>query len=261
MKLLSLNIWGGRVHQPLIELIKKYNNEIDVFCFQEFFDSPTGKFANNGIKTDIYTEVSKILKDYVGFFAPTFTGYDTDEKVDYSLSFGQATFVKKSLDLVSEETVFVYGKYDHAPTVHIEGIKDGLDLPRNIHLVKLRSNNKDVLIGNLHGYWIPGKKIDTPQSIVQMQKVKEIIAGFKGPKILCGDFNLRPDTKSIKMLEEEMKNLIIQYKITNTRSNLHARTEKFADYILISNQIKVHDFKVINEDVSDHLPLYLDFTV
>ncbi len=260
MQLISLNIWGGRVHKPLLEYIKELNGKIDVFCFQEFFDSPINKFNNNGTKSNIYFEVSNILKDYRAFFAPTFEHYDTNEKVDFDLKFGQATFVKKSLDLVSEETIFVYGKYNHTPPIFIEGIKDGMDLPRNIHLVKIKSGNKIFLIGNLHGYWIPGDKHDTPQSLTQMQKVKEIFANFKGAKILCGDFNLRPDTKSLEMFEDEFKNLILEYKITNTRSKFHTRSEKFADYMLISPDVQINKFAVLDKHVSDHLPLLLDFS-
>lgn len=259
MKLISLNIWGGRVYKPLIEYISKLNGEIDIFCFQEFFSSPISKFNNNGTKSNIYSEISEILKDYYAFFAPTFTNYDTNEKVDFDLKFGQATFVKKSLNLISEETVFVYGEYNITPPIFIEGIKDGLDLPRNIHLVKIKSKQGEILIGNLHGYWIPGSKKDTPQSINQMKKVKEIFDNFNGSKILCGDFNLSPDTKSVKILEENFKNLIIEYKITNTRSKFYTRNEKFADYILVSPDVKIKEFVALDEHVSDHLPLYLEF--
>lgn len=259
MKLLTLNTWGGRIYKPLLEFLKA-NSDIDIFCFQEIFQSPESKFSNQ-IKTDIYSDISKILKDYVGFFAPTFTGYDTEEKVDFDLAFGQATFVKKNIKLISEETVFVHGKFDYKPVVVIDGIKDGMDLPRNIHCIKVKADGKEVLIGNLHGYWLPDSKHDTQQSIKQMKKVKNIFTSFNGPKILCGDFNLRPDTKSIKMLEVDMKNLIIEYGVTNTRSNLHKRVEKFADYIMVSDDVRVNNFEVINKDISDHLPLVLDFSV
>lgn len=260
MTLLTLNLWGGKVYKPLLEFIKESNNKVDIFCFQEMFQSSENKFSN-GIKTNLYDDFLKILKDYVGFFAPTFTGYDTEEKVDFDLAFGQATFVKKNIELISGETVFVHGKFDYKPLVVIDGIKDGMDLPRNIHCIKVKINGKEVLIGNLHGYWLPDSKHDSPQSIKQMKKVKKLFTSFDGPKILCGDFNLRPDTKSIKMLERDMKNLIIDYGVTGTRSNLHKRVEKFADYIIVSDHVDVNNFEVINRDISDHLPLLLDFSV
>lgn len=125
----------------------------------------------------------------------------------------------------------------------------------------MKFEEKEVLIGNLHGYWLPDNKHDSPGSIKQMKKVKSIFSTFAGPKILVGDFNLRPDTQSIKMLEEDMKNLIVEYEIASTRSNLHKKVEKFADYIMISDEIHVDNFEVINKNVSDHLPLILDFSI
>ena len=91
-------------------------------------------------------------------------------------------------------------------------------------------------------------------------KILEKTKDFKNV-ILAGDFNLRPDTKSIKMLEADMKNLIIEYGVKSTRSNLHKRPEKFADYIMVSDKIKVNNFEVIYRHVSDHLPLLLDFSI
>lgn len=261
MKLMTLNIWGGRVYEPFLKFIRENRDNVDIFCFQEMFQSPESKFSNS-IKSDIYLDVDKILKDHVGFFAPTFTGYDTEDSVDFDIAFGQATFIKKSIELVSQETIFVHGKFDHTPPakIHIPNVKVALDLPRNIHLVKIKVNRKEMLVGNLHGYWLPSSKSDTPESIRQMKIVKKVFSKFKGPKILCGDFNLRPDTESVRMLENDMKNLIIEYGVTNTRSNLHKKTEKFADYIMVSNDVEINNFEVINKDISDHLPLMIDFT-
>ncbi len=79
------------------------------------------------------------------------------------------------------------------------------------------------------------------------------------PKILCGDFNLKPDTESMKILEKDMDNLIKIYKITSTRTSLYPKEEKFADYILTSKEIVLNKFEVLPDEVSDHAPLLLDF--
>lgn len=74
-----------------------------------------------------------------------------------------------------------------------------------------------------------------------------------------GDFNLDPDTKSLKILERNLKNLIKEYKISTTRSSLYARQHKFADYVLVSPGIKVINFQVPDIAISDHLPMILEF--
>ena len=42
MKIISLNIWGGRVHKPLLDFLKNHT-EVDVFCLQEVYHEAEGK--------------------------------------------------------------------------------------------------------------------------------------------------------------------------------------------------------------------------
>ena len=77
--------------------------------------------------------------------------------------------------------------------------------------------------------------------------------------ILAGDFNLNPDTQSIKMIEEfSLKNLIKEFSITDTRTSFYKKENRFADYIFVSPDICVKNFKVLPDEVSDHAPLYLE---
>ena len=261
MKLVSLNTWGGKVHKPLLKFVKDQASDADVFCFQEVFDSPNSQFRS-GMKTDLYSDLKKVLKGFKGYYAPMFTGYDTEVKVDFPLSFGQATFIRKGVSIVTEETVFIHGKFDYKPETFLEGMEDALDLPRNMHLIRIKLKGREVLIGNLHGYWRPGPKVDTPQSINQSKKIKKVFDSFKGPKIVCGDFNLNPATESLKILEEDLRNLVKEFNIPTTRSAHYKKTsEKFADYMFVSGGVRVKFFEVPDLVVSDHLPLILEFSV
>ena len=77
---------------------------------------------------------------------------------------------------------------------------------------------------------------------------------------MSGDFNLLPDTQSIKKLENfGLRNLVKEYNITSTRTSFYTKSEKFADYAFVSSEIAVKDFKVLPDEVSDHSPLYLEF--
>lgn len=262
MKLITLNIWAGQVYEPLLAFLKENNNKVDIFCFQEVMVSSKSIFSN-GAKTDILEDLKKILKDYNLYLAtPILTGFDLKEKVDFDLQFGQATFIRKGIKVLKEETVFVYGENKPVNWWKIKRLKNlYLDVPRNIQALVVEENNKKILVGNLHGFWMPRSKGDTPQRIKQSKKIKEILDGFNGSKILCGDFNLRPGIKSMEILEEDMENLIVKFNVKSTRSKLHKRKQKFADYILVSKDIKVNRFEALNEVVSDHLPLYLDFSI
>ena len=94
---------------------------------------------------------------------------------------------------------------------------------------------------------------------MQSQRIKKFMQAINSPKILCGDFNLRPDIESMKILEEEMNNLIKIFNITTTRTNLYTKQERFADYILTSPEIIINKFAVLKDEVSDHAPLLIDF--
>lgn len=258
MKLISLNIWGGQKHQDLLGFVKKLNGKIDIFCFQEVFKSNVNTFSSRS-KMNIYSDLEKILKDYKVFFAPTFANYDLNKKVNFDVLFGEATFIKKSVELKSEGTVFVYKKFNETRILMHKSYGEYWDLPRNFHYLVVKENGKEFLITNIHGFWRPGSKGDTKESLEQTDKILNFLKSFNCPKIFCGDFNLKPETESMKRLEKDMVNLIEKYRIQNTRSKFYARSEKFADYILVSPNVKVQKFEVLDEHVSDHLPLYLNF--
>jgi len=258
MKLVSLNIWGGQKHNELLEYIKTLNGKIDIICLQEVFKSNVNTISN-GSKMNIYSDLEKILKDYKIFFAPTFSNYDLKTKTNFGTLFGEATFVKNDIKIISEKTIFTYKKFDEKKILFHDDYGEYWDLPRNFHYVIVKNNEKEFLIANLHGFWKPGEKGDTKESLEQSDKILAFLNNFNCPKILCGDFNLRPETESMKKLEGKMINLIKKYKVKNTRSKFYSRDEKFADYILVSPNVKIQDFKIIDEHVSDHLPLYLEF--
>lgn len=260
MKLISLNTWGGKLHKPLLDFVKKESTSTDIFCFQEVFNSPVSRFQNE-MKADLYSDLTKHLLGFRGFYAPMFTGYDTQVKVDFPLSFGQATFVRKEIKISREETFFIHGRFDYKPKTFLEGMEDALDLPRNMHTVVIAENDKEVFVGNLHGYWRPGPKIDHPQSIAQSEKIIRALENFNGSQIIAGDFNLNPSAKSLRILENNLRNLVKEFGIPTTRSHHYKKTsEKFADYMFVSKDVKVNSFEVPNVVVSDHLPLVLDFT-
>ena len=95
--------------------------------------------------------------------------------------------------------------------------------------------------------------------------------GKVGLKIIGGDFNLNPDTKSVKIFEEVgYKNLIMDFGIKNTRNEISWKQfqnkpgfvkQYFADYVFVSKDVKVRKFEVPYNEISDHLPQILEFEV
>jgi hypothetical protein len=250
MKLITLNTWGGRVAKPLTAFLEAQKDRIDFFCFQEIFSSASDSAGDVFINTDkmnknLFGEMSRSLVSHKGIFCP----------VDGE-TYGIASFISSDTEILDFGGVIVYEN-----KCFLADPNPDADHTRKAQWMLIKSQGKELALINLHGHWTH-TKIDDQDRISQSQKLLELIGRFSCPIILCGDFNLRPDTESIAMLEKSgMQNLIKEYGVTSTRTAIYTKSEKYADYIFVSKDIKVNDFKVMPDEVSDHAPLFLDFEV
>lgn len=259
MKLISLNTWGGKFYKPLINFIKQQSENTDIFCFQEVFKTTSNIKTLEGRRMNLYSEISKALINHQGYFAPFVNNYIIFNRskiihTNFNLSHGLSIFVKKKLTVDSTGDFFVYGNRNSFNPQDLNTI------PRNTQYITFKKAGKKFTICNLHGIWLREGKKDSPSRLEQSKKIKQFLNKQKGEKILCGDFNLGLHTKSIEILEENLRNLIKEYKIPTTRNKHFPGNEQFADYIFISSGIKVKNFEVPDIEVSDHLPMILEFS-
>lgn len=241
MKLMTLNIWGGRVREPLFEFIKKYH-DVDIFCFQELYNKATDKMSddNRVASLNILDELKSLLSNHQSFFSPSIGSV-----------YGIGVFVKKGISILDTGDVWIYEVKDYAGS--------GGNHSRNMQWLQCGINGITYSIFNVHGLWNGKGKTDSLDRIEQSSRIKECVDKFSGKKILCGDFNLRPDTKSIEIVSDGMDNLINKYKIKSTRTSIYSKDEKFADYVFVSPEVGVKSFEVFEDEVSDHSPLLLEF--
>ena len=252
MKLITLNIWGGHIRKPLLEFIIKHR-DIDIFCFQEVYHQAKDKCSTDDktASLNIFSELSDLLPNHQSFFQPVIGNVRGN-------AYGIGAFVKKNVKVINEGDVMIH----HNPDYPIDApSRKGPTHSRKLQWLVIQTNQQIYTIMNVHGLWNGMGKTDTPERIAQSQKIKEFMDSLSTPKILCGDFNLRPETKSLEMLKEEMRDLIEVYNIPSTRSNHYSKLkeEPFADYVLTCPKIKVKHFEVLNDEVSDHAPLLLEF--
>ncbi len=258
MKLICLNTWGGRVFNPLMQFIKDSAKDTDIFCFQEIFKTTENIKVYEGFRVNLFNEFSKILNDHHGYFTSALDNYITgsfqQNFISFNVSAGLAIFIKKGLTVKDSGDFFIFGNNNSFNPSDVNSV------PRNLQYLSFTFKSKEFMVCNLHGLWVRGPKIDTESRIQQSKKIKKFLDKQNCAKIICGDFNLDINTQSIKILEGGMENLIKKYKISTTRSKLFPRSDKFADYIFVSDKVNVLDFKVPNIEVSDHLPLILEFS-
>jgi len=255
MKIITLNIWGGHVFEPLMKFVRKQKKDTDIFCFQEVMASNTGKTDHNGCRINVLEDLKKELVDYQVFYRPVQHGWIPvkNARVDYDVHFGLATFVTRSIQVLNEGEFFVYRTRNN--------MEDNIfkTIPRNVHWIQFQMSESQFTVCNFHGYWQPGPKIDCQERIEQSKRVKTFLDNTRGEKILCGDFNLLPETESMQILEKDLINLVKEHHIQTTRSTFYDWDDKFADYILVSDGVKVEKFTVLQDQVSDHLPLLLEW--
>lgn len=261
MKLINLNIWTGKIYDELIKFISEQKSSTDIFCFQEVSSFKENKLIHE-TRTDMLTVLSNLLPEFYCHFEYIGSGYDLKGKVDFPLRIGQATFVRKTIKKIDEGSVFVYRSQGQMGPPYPDGRGD---FPRNFLFDELETDGKRFLILNLHGFWEPAVKYDTPQRFQQSEMILDFIAKRNFPTVLAGDFNLSINTQSILMLENKLSNLVKDFKLITTRSSLYNPYyrihDEFADYVFVSSDITVNDFKALPAQVSDHLPLYLKFEV
>jgi endonuclease/exonuclease/phosphatase family metal-dependent hydrolase len=189
------------------------------------------------------------LQEYNHFYHPHLEDY-----------WGLAMFVRKDIDVIDFGEVFVHKKRGY----NLELEKQG-QTAKNIQYVHVELDNKPLTIINFHGLWNGLGKGDSGDRLSQSRNIISFFKTLKeegGEIVFVGDFNLDPETESLKMFEKfGLRNLVKEYRVTSTKTSFYTKPGKFADYIFVSSGIKVNDFKVLLDEVSDHSPLYLDFDV
>ncbi len=263
MKLVSLNIWGGMQFDALMEFVRSEAKDTDIFCFQEVFDTTTDfkTFGTARIcRVNMLEEFREALSNFDSYFAPCQDGWTFDGFVDFPIAYGLAIFVRKGMKVEDVGEFYAYGRRNMRTAEQ----NDARSMGRNVQYLKIGLEDLSLTIGNVHGYWVRAPKTDTPERIAQSEKILDFLNKQTGDVILCGDFNLRPDTKSMAILETKMRNLIKEFGIKTTRNELYADlkifNDYFADYVLVSSSIEIRNFQVPYVLASDHLPMILEFS-
>lgn len=225
MKILFLNTWAAEMKDDLKEYIQKHADSTDIFCLQE----------THAVTMPLYREL----------LAATHDEFFIHKPIANQPGFSLAIFVRKNITLLSHQSI----------------MQSEMDCGLALY-VHLRVHDTDIHLCNVHGTPLPGDKLDTNQRILLSQTIINHMQNKQGLKIIGGDFNLLPNTQSVRIFEmNNYRNLIEEYSIDTTRNELswknYSTRQYYADYIFISQETPVVSFFVPKNEVSDHLPLIL----
>jgi len=226
---------------PLLDFLAEHA-DVDVFCLQEVYSKAEGKAVPHpelDMKLDLFERIEERLKDtHTGYFRPAYKDF-----------YGQAMLVKHGVPVEEEGDAFIF--FNEAPEVRGRH-------SRNLQYIRTRVNDSPVVIANVHGLWNGVGKSDTAERLEQGRRIHDFVKNRSEQTIVIGDFNLDPDTQSLAIAGEGMRNLIAEFGITSTRTSFYKKEGKMANYAFVSSGIRVRDFKVLPDEVSDHAALCLE---
>lgn len=243
MKLIQLNVWGGRLGDHLNDFLRA--EKPDILCLQEAIDLEKGRGA-------LFSSVSEI-RDIIGadyhYMSPAFSFNYMHRKAH----FGNCVISK--LPIVKSETMFTERQYemDFDWTEHTQNI-------RNLQHVQLELASGSILhIFNHHGHHNYVDKNGDDETIRQCAMIADKIKATGGKRILTGDFNLVPGSKSLAPINKLLRNLTMEADLSTTRNVLTSQNDA-CDYIFVSQDIEVKSFVASDALISDHQALIMQFS-
>ena len=249
MRLISIATHGCKFSEPLFAFIRDNAVRTDIFCFQEILKGGVGK-TSRGEHKNAYEEMATLLPEHTGyFFEYGEGGYYSENSKDLDFKYGIACFVRSNLKQSLGGGALLYDSNKRWSDYEGE-IAAGAALAVQV---------ESCTIINVHGLWQGRIKKDTEAKLAQSDKIMILARQFSGKKVICGDFNLLPDTQSIQMFRDTYRDLIREYGISDTRGPLYTKELRYADYLFTDKDINVHSFSVPHMSVSDHLPLIAEF--
>lgn len=239
-RFLTFNLWYGKNWKKEIDLIKSQNP--DIFVLQEVTKN-IPKFGLNNI--DVFHEFENAFPDFKGIIAPITYKKEKGKEI----FFGNAIFSKFS---VISSNIHYYLK-------PLDWTDDYERQSRNLVEAKVKINGQELYVFTTHFTYSPAFA-DTPIKVKEAEKVIEIIKD-KQPMIIAGDFNSHFKSEVIKKIDKEVLYIDREHNPTWTKHPFsykgfeETELKWKLDYIFISERLKCKSFKIIDTDISDHLPI------
>ncbi len=246
MRLLQINVWMGRLTRQLLPFIESY--QPDIITTQEMFsaDGNVGLPDNTFHLLDLVKQAGSYEHVY---FSPTY------EAVYAGVTVGCGNAILSRYPLRHREMFFTNGEFQKFDVSAV--FESNI---RNAQVVSVELPAGQLSVVNHHGYWEPNPT-GSEKTVACMAKVAERIRGLNGPLLLAGDLNINPGTPAMKLFEGLLEDLTATYNVGDTLSVLGKVPGVAPDHILINDGVVVKDFRVLNELVSDHKALLLDFDI
>ena len=244
MKLIQLNTWSCKLSTEIVRLFDQ--EQPDITCLQEVVRSEFG-----GKILETIDEITD---------AHPFSDYYYTPLVEFAFMHHRASrgnMITSNLPLTNKTELWTHGQYTEDFDYVDSG---GYNAARNIAHATITDQPVPIHVLTLHGYHLPNHKNGNEETLRACKQLLEYAKQLKGAVIIAGDFNLAPDSESIKLIESAFRNLSVENNLQTTRNYLTAKTE-VCDYIFVNDKVTVNSFYASDIIASDHSALVLDFSV
>ena len=230
MRIISLNLWHGKLRAPLANYLSNAAASTDIFCFQE---------------ADLAT------RDYLRPSFPGFRELASDRAGDRHSAKSIVTYVKTPLVKVhSFQTITTPAG---SLVTHLQ----------------LEAGHSVFALCNVHGISYHGidSKLDDPNRVAQTKAILDFYRNADTPVVIVGDFNMLPEANSIRAFAQAgYRNLITDHHIKTTRNHyawdlFPGSPQYFADFAFLSPDLKPDSFTIPQDLVSDHQPMVIDLAI
>lgn len=250
IKFICLNLWlGGKLFEPVLEFLKR--EKPDILALQEVYDGKDPKLERR-------FRSMEVLKEELSFSHEFFSPACVDVREEGKIVNGNAVFSR--FPVVDSKTVFFDVPFGER--TNFEGPGDFTQTPRNIQYAEIEIGDKKINVFNTQGIW--GEDGEDNERRLKMSEVIVREIQDKENVILAGDFNVRPNTKTILNIEKHLNN-VFKGELKTTFNMKRKTNPRYAtavvDMILASDNFKIVDHYCPEVDVSDHLPLVCVFEI
>ncbi len=249
LKILQLNVWGGRIKDGLTRCILE--GDYDVVCMQE-----AAWDANGAGFLDLFIDTVDKIKRQADFpfdFRSEHFGINMLGE-DVKLKHGIAILSK--IPFIETEEKIILGDEAKVAT-NISNYKDSIDNHRYT-AQKVVLENGLVLV-NYHGYYITDP-LGNEMSRECMRSVAEMIKNESAPVVLCGDLNVISEAPAMRELDF-LTDLTVENNIKTTLRNIRFVKDVPCDHILINDKVSFEKFEVLDLCASDHKALAVEIMI
>ena len=242
IKILQLNVWGGRIKDGLSSFITEGN--YDVICLQEaVWDKHRTKALNQFMDT-----IDKI-KETAGFIYEMRSSHFGIPLINGAVQYESGNAILSKIPFKHSEEKILHGEYRFATNLnqYEQAVKHNLYTAQKVIL------ENDLTVINYHGYW-QKDPLGNETSVQCMRSVADMARNEDLPVVICGDLNVIPEAKAMRELDF-LRDLTAIHNIPTTLRNIRFKKNVPCDHILISNDLSYQDFTVIDAPVSDHRAL------